>query len=264
MTSAKGGRPQKGAAITEGYNARKTYRGTASDRKLRAERAAKRKALAASLAARKAEPTAPLTLDDIDNWGAPAEDTKELPPPVGAATESGRTDANGTGSFSAGEAGLEAARGHKEEDEEDDQFAEGLMRDMRWVYKQLRGREKLKELMGNDKEFLVLVKELMKLEAAYLQNKLKKKEGTVGGAGGFLVVLKGLEGDNKLVADMKKDKTIDLKQIERALNPTSNLLGPADEEDNQTEAPTTIIRKGLTLEQEEELQEGVKLAEEDW
>ena len=274
MTSARGGRPQKGAAITEGYNPKKTYSPAKALALKRARsrnyQARRRAELKAARLARPTTPPIPPTLSDIDDWGAapssssPTEDTMELTPPADAATETGRI--SGTNSPSAGAAGNEATGGREEEGVgEEDGFVEDLMSDMRWVYKQLRGRDKLLELMDNDKEFLVLVKELMKLEAAYLTNKLKNRGSRTGG--GFLVVLKGLEGDNKLVADMKKDKTIDLKQIERALNPTAELLGPAEEEDERMGIPPVeIIKKGLTVEQEEELQEGVKPAEKevDW
>lgn len=268
MTSAKGGRPQKGAAITEGYNPKKTYKQPTA-RQLRGK---KNRQLREALAAKKnqtAQPASPVpTQDEIDAWGVeptpaePIDDSYELPPPVGTATPTGRV----ASSPPAGADGSQTTRRREDDDEGDDNFARDLMEDMRWVYRQINGREKLRTLMGQDKEFISLVKELMKLEAAYLTSKMKGK-GTGSGGAGFLVVLKGLEGDDKLVADMKKDKIIDLKQIERALNPAAELLGPADD-DTQDERmgipPTTIIKKGLTVEEEEAIQEAeAKPTEED-
>ena len=238
MANRLGGRRSKDSKISDNFNATKVYTKPQRRRTQPAD----------------ASPTAQLaaiigvTAKDIDAWGEelelkstsenpdyfdtepepestsgeptePTEDTREEDPPADAIritpmptpTPTSRTPAATAGSSGS------ASRNDQEGDGED-RFAEDLMADMRYVYKQLGGRTKLRDLMTGDKEFIGLVKELMKVEAAYLAKKLGLKNDQQ--PQGFLVVLKGLEGDDKLVKDMRNNKAIDFKQIERAMNPT--------------------------------------------
>jgi hypothetical protein len=105
-------------------------------------------------------------------------------------------------------------------DEDDAKSAYKMLQDMRWVYRNVSGRRKLKELVeGDDKQFVFMVKELMRIEAALLSAKIRKtgEEGDGKVNQNFFVVLKGLEEDKKVLDLVSKD--IDLKQISRATNP---------------------------------------------
>jgi hypothetical protein len=88
-----------------------------------------------------------------------------------------------------------------------------------------KGRARIVELMNDDKEFKFIVKELLKIEASLLSAKIRKEGDNDGGKGGvgqqnFFVVLKGLEDEKKLLSDAGVvDKTVDMKQIQRAMNP---------------------------------------------
>ena len=107
----------------------------------------------------------------------------------------------------------------KEEAQGDDESAYQMLQDMRWVYRELKGREKLKKLVkGDDRQFVFMVKELMRIETALLAAKIRAKE-EVGGRGGQMVfvVLKGLAEEEKVLKAM--DNTIDMKQITNAMNP---------------------------------------------
>lgn len=76
-----------------------------------------------------------------------------------------------------------------------------MLADMRWVYNQVDGRQKLlNSVRGDDKQFAFILKELMKYEQALAEKR-------VGGAGngngyGFFVVIRGLE-DEKALADAR-------------------------------------------------------------
>jgi len=111
-------------------------------------------------------------------------------------------------------------------DEDDDRSSAQMLKDMRWVYRNVKGRSKLKLLVeDDDKQFVFMVKELMKIEASILAAKIRK-EG-VGAEGGvnqnFFVVLKGLEEDKAILEQV--DKTVDMKQIARAMNPDGTEFG---------------------------------------
>jgi hypothetical protein len=126
-------------------------------------------------------------------------------------------------------------------DETDDtKSANQMLQDMRWVYREVQGRRKLLKLIkSDDKQFVLMVKELMKIETALLSAKIRK-EGDIGGGNNqnFFVVLKGLDDDKKVVQVM--DKTIDMKQIENALNPNAEEYVP--EEVNSRDAPEQLMK----------------------
>jgi hypothetical protein len=74
-----------------------------------------------------------------------------------------------------------------------------MLSDMRWVYSQVDGRRKLLEMVkGDDKQFAFMIKELIRFETAEAERKAGKVGGV--GGGGFFVVIKGLEDENRLKA----------------------------------------------------------------
>ena len=94
------------------------------------------------------------------------------------------------------------------EGDEDAKEIHQMLKDMRWVYKHVSGRKKLRDLvMKDDKQFVILVKELMRLESAILAAKLKKGEEGADGQAVF-VILKGLEKPPGMETDL-----MDIKQL---------------------------------------------------
>lgn len=131
--------------------------------------------------------------------------------------------------------------------------AQQMLLDLRYAYRnakgsdgKLKGRARLLELMKTDSEFKYMVKELLKIEVGLMQAKIKKEEGNSGGSGGgnqqnFFVVLKGLEEapQMKIAAG---DKSIDMRQIERAMNPDQNSYEPEGDEDENRDKPAEIVK----------------------
>ena len=115
-----------------------------------------------------------------------------------------------------------------------------LFQDMRAIYKKLKGREKLEKWAKDDKNFMTLVKELMKQESAVLAAKIRKGEGEInGGSQSFFVVLKGLE-EEKGLAEKFDDKTVDMKQVKHVLEPEAGPYEaerPAVEEAQRADTP---------------------------
>jgi hypothetical protein len=101
-----------------------------------------------------------------------------------------------------------------------------MLEDMRWVYKNASvdgktGRKRLQKLMESDREFMTMVKELMKIESALLSARIRKEgDGGLGGGQGFFVILKGLESDNDVLKNAG-DGTIDMKQVAHVLDPSA-------------------------------------------
>ena len=95
-----------------------------------------------------------------------------------------------------------------------------MFQDMRAIYKKLKGRDRLEKWAKDDKNFLVLAKELMKQESVLLAAKIRKGEGEGpnGQSQSFFVVLKGLE-EEKGLAEKFDDKTVDMKQVKHVLEP---------------------------------------------
>jgi|LAHU01.1.fsa_nt_gb hypothetical protein len=94
-----------------------------------------------------------------------------------------------------------------------------MLQDMRWVYRMVNGREKLKKLVeGNDRQFVAMVKELLKIESAIMTAKIRTKEERLGeGQKTVLVILKGLEEEKKYIDVTPTD--VDTRQIAQMLNP---------------------------------------------
>jgi hypothetical protein len=132
--------------------------------------------------------------------------------------------------------------------DEDDKSAQQMLQHLRYAYRNSvgpngkKGRSRLVELMENDGEFKFAVKELMKIEASLLAAKIRRKDEGNGGVGqqNFFVVLKGLEEDKKFLPAGKVDKTVDMKQIQRAINPDA--IEVFEEEDSQRGAPVQLSR----------------------
>jgi hypothetical protein len=130
----------------------------------------------------------------------------------------------------------------------DEKSAYRMLKHLRYAYKNSRnaegkkGRERLVALMEADSDFKFFVKELMKIEAALLAAKIRKEgDGAGGGAGqqNFFVVLKGLEDEKKLIAAGSGDKTVDLKQITKAMNPDETSYEP-EEAVNKMDVPEQL------------------------
>lgn len=94
-----------------------------------------------------------------------------------------------------------------------------MLQDMRWVYRMVNGREKLKKLVeGNDRQFVAMVKELLKIESSIMTAKIRTKEERLGeGQKTVLVILKGLEEEKKYIDVTPTD--VDTRQIAQMLNP---------------------------------------------
>lgn len=134
-----------------------------------------------------------------------------------------------------------------EDDTDDSAYA--MLEDMRWVYKKVEGRKKLKKFVeADDKNFVVMVKELMKIETSLLATKIRKGEEGAGGGQSVFVVLKGLE-DAAVVQGMM-DKDVDLRQIQHAINPNADLV-PYEEERDTGDAPDEIVKVAERVEDDE-------------
>jgi hypothetical protein len=131
--------------------------------------------------------------------------------------------------------------------DEDEKSAYQMLQHLRYAYKNSKnsegkkGRSRLMSLMEADAEFKFFVKELMKIEAALLAAKLRKGEDEGGnkiGQQNFFVVLKGLEDEKKFLG--VDDKTVDMKQIQRAMNPTADQSYEQEEEVSKRDAPEQL------------------------
>ena len=93
-----------------------------------------------------------------------------------------------------------------------------MLQDMRWVYRMVNGREKLKKLVeGNDRQFVAMVKELLKIESSIMTAKIRSKEESREGQKTVLVILKGLEEEKQYIDVTPTD--VDTRQIAQMLNP---------------------------------------------
>lgn len=122
--------------------------------------------------------------------------------------------------------------------EDHDKNAFQMLKDMREIYRKVGGKAKLQRLMKEDKAFMYMVKELIKIETSLLAAKIKaKSEGFGGGQQTVFVVMKGLHDDPTQVDTMITvgNRQIDMGQIRNALNPAS-----IKQEQRQEEAPKKI------------------------
>ena len=127
-----------------------------------------------------------------------------------------------------------------------DDEAYKLLKDMRWIYRTVGGRRKLKKLMKeDDKQFITMMKEMFKMESAIMASKLKRGDGMGGGDPSYFVILKGLH--DTPVAEQTTDG-LDTRQIEHAINPNSDLV-PIETEP-EPDSPPEIIKPIETISQE--------------
>lgn len=235
MTTKGGGKPSKDVKISDGFNRRKptiTKRDMARAKRIVVAQA-KLNQMAGRVSVRSNySPSIPVLNEE--GWPASPEEREAHLIKIAEAEALIRQKAK------------EGEPTEDVEDEEltDEKSAQEMINDMRWVYKQLKGRSKLKALMTGDKEFMAMVKELMKVEASILTNKLRAKDGG-NGRQGFFVVLKGLEKEKpieRLTEAMRDKKPINIKQVERAMDPSADPLDMEDFAQDQKEHPAEIIK----------------------
>jgi hypothetical protein len=107
--------------------------------------------------------------------------------------------------------------------DDDTNSAFQMLKDMRAAYKSVDGRARLKTMIGNDKDFSSMVKELLKVESAILSAKMKEKGDGIGnGSAAVFVIIKGLEDEKRVKEAIKlTDTGVDLEQVMDALNPNA-------------------------------------------
>lgn len=106
-----------------------------------------------------------------------------------------------------------------EEDEAFESSPEEMIRDLRYAYRKGVGKKKLQEMMKDERHGVALIRELVKVEVAFLQAKLRMREDQRPEAQqAVFVVIKGLADEKKYEAEVT-GAAIDMKQISRALNP---------------------------------------------
>ena len=227
MTSAKGGRSRKDQGLVDGFNPQGSP--MTARQILEAKRAAKmQKIRDEQERIKKMEEVAKLKIKKIKEGISVAE--MEMVKAIDAIPEPEPQPAP-----------IENIDG------DDEKSAHRMLADMRWVYRKVHGRRKLKELVeSDDKQFVSMVKELMKIESALMTANIRKDgDVAVGGGTGqqnFFVVLKGLEDDTKMVSAVL-DKTVDMKQITRAMNPDENSYEPEEAVDKDA-APEMLLKPG--------------------
>ncbi len=140
--------------------------------------------------------------------------------------------------------------------DEDEKSAHKMLLDLRYAYRNSRGpggkkgKLRLVELMENDGDFKFAVKELLRIEAALLAAKIRKEGGDGEGKGpgqqNFFVVLKGLEDGPKMLEAAKGDAMVDMKQVQRAINPEQGEVYEVEEESRS--APPEQLQKAADVE----------------
>lgn len=122
-----------------------------------------------------------------------------------------------------------------------------MLSDMRFVYKKLGGRKKLQKMLKeDDKLYVAMVKELLKIESALMAVQLRKPE--TGGNGGegrqnFFVVIKGLEQEKRVMKQFGREGSppIDVEHlITKTLNPL-NLGNPFEDEATNKNNPPEML-----------------------
>lgn len=123
-----------------------------------------------------------------------------------------------------------------------------MLHDLRYAYRNAegtggkKGKMRLLELLEGDAEFKFAVKELLKIEASLIAAKIRKDGDIAPGqqAQSVFVVLKGLDVATAQIT-VSDDKTVDLKQISRAINPTDD--GSYEGEEESSTAPPEMLLK---------------------
>jgi hypothetical protein len=229
MTSKLGGRPTKDSPISDAFNQFKVGATLTKKDIAAAKRAARVNKLRQDEEKRK-------QLIQLDKLRTQVERVADrvgdvAPAPVSSDSEEAE-DAAATNSSSP---------------DEDEKSAYQMLQHLRYAYKNSKnaegkkGRSRLMALMETDSEFKFFVKELMKIEAALLAAKLRKGEDESGNRVGnqnFFVVLKGLEDEKKFLGT--DDKTVDMKQIQRAMNPDNNSYEIEEDEGSKHDAPEQL------------------------
>ena len=101
-----------------------------------------------------------------------------------------------------------------------------MLSDMRFVYKKLGGKKKLQKMLKeDDKLYVAMVKELLKIESALMAVQLRKVD-TVDNSGNgrqnFFVVIKGLEQEKNVMKQFGREGNppIDMEHLlTKTLNP---------------------------------------------
>jgi hypothetical protein len=135
---------------------------------------------------------------------------------------------------------------------EDEKSAHQMLQDLRYAYRNAvgvdgkRGKQRLKQLMENDADFKFAVKELLKIEASLLAAKIRKDGGN-GESGGirqqnFFVVLKGLEDGPKII-EAAQGASVDMKQVQRAINPEQGEVYEAEEAKSMRDVPVQLQKQ---------------------
>lgn len=96
------------------------------------------------------------------------------------------------------------------ESQDDEQSAYKMLQDMRWVYRKVSGRAKLKKLVDKDERNLIfMVRELMKIETSIMAAKIRAKESIGGNMNQpVFVILKGLEDEKRVGIDIGVEEHI--------------------------------------------------------
>lgn len=150
----------------------------------------------------------------------------------------------------------------------DEKSAHKMLADLRYAYSRSigptgkKGKARLVELLENDSEFKFAVKELVKVDTALLAAKIRNKEDESGakiGQQNFFVVLKGLDDGPVKALGGVVDKTVDMKQITRAMNPDENSYEPEYEEvAGRNDAPEMLLGRVDNNDEDNEDEGGVE------
>jgi hypothetical protein len=231
MTSKLGGRPTKDAPISDAFNQLKVGDVLTKKDISAAKRAARMEKLRQDEEKRKQKENLARLADQVARVTAKLGDVPVVKEEKEEITETEVTNAG-------------------EDPQSDEKSAHKMLLDLRYAYRNSKGpggkkgKQRLVELMENDADFKFAVKELLKIEAALMAAKIRKDgsgEGLGVGQQNFFVVLKGLESERPMLEAMS-DKTVDMKQIQRAMNPEENSYEP-EEEVNQRDAPEQLQKK---------------------
>ena len=230
-----GGRPPKSASITDNFNPTKLGAHATKKELLAAKRAIKMETQRQEYERRKQQ-------EELDKLAQTVKKERDKIGTPDEQAEDGEDEQDGND-------GLGESVPSKATSSDDEKSAQQMLQHLRYAYRNAvgptgkKGRSRLVELMETDSEFKFAVKELMKIESSLLAAKLRKADdGGQGGVGqqNFFVVLKGLEDEKKYLNMGKVDKTVDMKQIQRAINPDMGEVYEAEEEVGKRDAPEQL------------------------